>query len=107
MMSKLERLLAELCPDGVEVKTLGEICTITRGNGLSKSDFTDRQRVRWVTLGEIATDMFRGAGIRRYQVTERASSLASTPPLRWTMTGVDLCRNREKPTLLSLLTMRS
>jgi len=41
-MSKLDRLIAELCPEGVEYKTLGEIGTVTRGNGLSKSDFTER-----------------------------------------------------------------
>ncbi|MGI6343516.1 MAG: restriction endonuclease subunit S [Bacillota bacterium] len=40
-MSRLEELIAELCPDGVECKR----------------------------LGEIATDMYRGAGIRRDQLT--------------------------------------
>ena len=41
-MSKLDELIAELCPEGVEYKT----------------------------LGEIATDVFRGSGIKREQVTE-------------------------------------
>ena len=41
-MSRLEELIAELCPEGVEYKT----------------------------LGEIATDVFRGSGIKREQVTE-------------------------------------
>lgn len=27
-MSKLQKLIQELCPDGVEYKTLGEIATI-------------------------------------------------------------------------------
>ena len=40
-MSKLEELIQELCPDGVEYKT----------------------------LGEIAVDIYRGAGITRDQVT--------------------------------------
>ena len=41
-MSKLERMIAELCPDGVEFKT----------------------------LGEIAVDMYRGSGIKREEITE-------------------------------------
>ncbi len=40
-MTNLDRLIAELCSDGVEYKTLGEIATITRGSGLAKSDFTE------------------------------------------------------------------
>lgn len=35
-MSKLEQLLADLCPDGVEFKTLGEIATdMYRGVGIN------------------------------------------------------------------------
>ena len=41
-MTKLEKLIEELCPNGVEYKT----------------------------LGEIASDIYRGAGITRNQVTE-------------------------------------
>jgi type I restriction enzyme S subunit len=41
-MSKLEQLIAEFCPNGVE----------------------------YVSLGEIAIEMYRGAGIKREQVTE-------------------------------------
>lgn len=41
-MSKLEELIRELCPNGVEYKT----------------------------IGEIAIDIFRGSGIKREQVTE-------------------------------------
>ena len=29
-MSKLEDLIAELCPNGVEYKTLGEICSYAK-----------------------------------------------------------------------------
>ena len=41
-MSRLDELIAELCPDGVE----------------------------YITIGEIATDIYRGAGITRDQVTD-------------------------------------
>lgn len=35
-MSKLEELIAELCPDGVEWKPLGELATINRGVRVTK-----------------------------------------------------------------------
>ena len=35
-MSKLEELIRELCPDGVEYKTIGEIANISRGKVMSK-----------------------------------------------------------------------
>lgn len=41
-MSKLEELVQQLCPDGVEYRT----------------------------IGEIAVDIFRGSGIKREQITE-------------------------------------
>lgn len=40
-MSNLSHLLEELCPDGVEYKTLGDVGTFTRGNGLQKKDLLD------------------------------------------------------------------
>ena len=40
-MSKLEELVQQLCPDGVEYKKLGDIATITRGGNFQKKDFTD------------------------------------------------------------------
>ena len=40
-MSKLQELIRELCPNGVEYRKLGEIGTFTRGNGLQKKDFTE------------------------------------------------------------------
>ncbi|MBQ1941354.1 MAG: restriction endonuclease subunit S, partial [Selenomonadaceae bacterium] len=40
-MSKLEELLAELCPNGVGYKKLGEIATISRGGSFQKKDFKE------------------------------------------------------------------
>ena len=41
-MSKLEELIKELCPDGVEYKTLGELGKFYSGlSGKTKDDFTD------------------------------------------------------------------
>ena len=53
-MNKIERMLQELCPDGVEYKKLGEIGTFTRGNGLQKKDFTDTG-VGCIHYGQIYT----------------------------------------------------
>ena len=35
-MSKLDRLIAELCPDGVEYKALGECCKISAGGDVPR-----------------------------------------------------------------------
>lgn len=35
-MSKLDELINELCPNGVEVKTISEVCNISRGVVISK-----------------------------------------------------------------------
>ena len=35
-MSKLEEMIERFCPDGVEYRTINEICTITRGRVMSK-----------------------------------------------------------------------
>lgn len=40
-MSKLDELIAELCPDGVEYKTLGETVGVNRGKRLVKSQLSD------------------------------------------------------------------
>ena len=40
-MSRIDDLIAEYCPNGVERKPLGAIAKLYRGNGLQKKDFTD------------------------------------------------------------------
>ena len=40
-MSRLEELINELCPDGVEYKTVGEVCTIKKGVQLNKDKLKD------------------------------------------------------------------
>lgn len=54
-MSKLEKLIAELCPDGVEYRTLGEIATdMYRGSGITRSQLTE-SGTPCVRYGEIYT----------------------------------------------------
>ena len=40
-MSRIDALIADLCPDGVKYRGLGEVGEFIRGNGLQKSDLTD------------------------------------------------------------------
>lgn len=40
-MTKLNELIQQLCPDGVEYKTLGSFATISRGGNFQKKDFRD------------------------------------------------------------------
>ncbi len=40
-MSRLGKLIQELCPNGVEYKRLGDIATITRGGNFQKMDFIE------------------------------------------------------------------
>lgn len=54
-MSELERLIQELCPNGVEHKTLGEISIdMYRGSGIKRSDITI-EGIPCVRYGEIYT----------------------------------------------------
>lgn len=52
--NKIEKLIAELCPDGVEFKSLGEIGTLIRGSGLQKKDFVE-DGVGCIHYGQIYT----------------------------------------------------
>ena len=38
-MSRLEELIQELCPDGVEYRRLGDVATISRDGSFQKKDF--------------------------------------------------------------------
>ena len=37
-MSKIKELINELCPDGVEFLSLGDICEIKTGKGITRKD---------------------------------------------------------------------
>ena len=55
-MSKLDELLRELCPDGVEYKKLGEIATVLRGASprpIKKYITNDSDGVNWIKIGDV------------------------------------------------------
>src|SRR5690606_23116826 len=41
VVSRLDDLIAEVCPRGVPYRALGEVGEFVRGNGIQKSDFRD------------------------------------------------------------------
>lgn len=53
-MSKLNELIKELCPDGVEYKSLGDIAQVTRGGNFQKKDFVE-MGVPCIHYGQIYT----------------------------------------------------
>ena len=55
-MSKLDELIRELCPDGVEYKKLGEIATVLRGASprpIKKYITNDSEGVNWIKIGDM------------------------------------------------------
>ena len=53
-MNGIEKLIAELCPEGVDFKKLGEVGFLIRGNGLQKKDFVE-DGVGCIHYGQIYT----------------------------------------------------
>lgn len=56
-MSKLEELIEEFCPDGVEYKTFGELATILRGASprpIKNFITSDEDGVNWIKIGDVA-----------------------------------------------------
>ena len=45
-MNKIEKLIKELCPNGVEWKKLGEVCQVLRGKRLTKSQLSETAKYK-------------------------------------------------------------
>ena len=57
-MSKLDELIQQLCPDGVEYKKLGDVVDIMRGASprpINKYITTDDDGVNWIKIGDVKT----------------------------------------------------
>ena len=55
-MSRLEELIAELCPDGVEYRAFGESATIVRGASprpIKNFITTEPTGVNWIKIGDV------------------------------------------------------
>ena len=42
-MNKIEKMLKEMCPNGVEYKTLVELCIITAGGDVPKNNYSHQK----------------------------------------------------------------
>ena len=40
-MSQIDDLIAKLCPNGVDFRTIGDFGELVRGNGMPKADFVE------------------------------------------------------------------
>ncbi|MGP5289977.1 restriction endonuclease subunit S [Brachybacterium tyrofermentans] len=79
-MSRIDDLIQELCPDGVERKPLGELATLVRGNGMPKTDL-DENGVGAIHYGQIYTRYGVWATETLSFVTpEKATKLAKADP---------------------------
>ncbi|MGB3676886.1 MAG: restriction endonuclease subunit S, partial [Candidatus Nanopelagicales bacterium] len=79
-MSRVDELIGELCPDGVEFRTLGDVANLVRGNGMPKVDLSETG-VGAIHYGQIYTRY--GAWATEtisFIAPERAAKLAQVSP---------------------------
>lgn len=55
-MSKLEELIKELCPDGVEYKRLGDIVTFLNGRAYKKEELLESGKYKVLRVGNFFTN---------------------------------------------------
>lgn len=53
-MNRIDDMIRQMCPDGVEYKPLGDVGTFFRGNGLQKKDFVE-EGLPCIHYGQIHT----------------------------------------------------
>ena len=75
-MSEIQKMIEEMCPDGVEYSPLGKLGVFFRGNGLQKKDFSDEIRFRQGFFHSRPCRRNRANTMRR----EAAFCLSESPP---------------------------
>lgn len=71
-MNEIQRLIHEMCPDGVPMVALGEIGIMTKGTGIQKADFTENGKP-CIHYGQVHT--------RYYLFTQKA--ISNIPETLW------------------------
>ena len=76
-MSKLEELIQEYCPNGVEYKKLGEVCQLITGATPSKAvfEYWDNGTISWMSSGEVNLKIVRST---EKKITQLGYDSAST-----------------------------
>lgn len=96
-MNQMDRLLAQLCPKGVEFKEIGSIAELVRGNGMPKSDFVEAG-VGCIHYGQIYTYYgIWATETKSFVPAEKAAKLAKVQPGDLIVTNtsenmVDVCK---------------
>lgn len=96
-MSRIEELIAELCPEGVEFRPIGELGELVRGNGMPKSDFVEAG-IGCIHYGQIYTYYRTWATeTKSFVSAEKARKLAKVDPGDLVITNtsenlVDVCK---------------
>ena len=67
-MSKLSKLIKELCPEGVEYRPLGEIGSFERGRRFVKADAVESDGIPCVHYGELYTHYGLWANVHKSQI---------------------------------------
>src|SRR5690606_36745223 len=67
-MSRLDELIAELCPDGVEYVKLGDLCEITSA-GVDKKIVANEQPVKLLNYMDVYKNRYITADILSLEVT--------------------------------------
>jgi type I restriction enzyme, S subunit len=79
-VSRIDELVSEMCPRGVEIRRLGQVGTFTRGNGLQKKDFVD-SGVGCIHYGQIYTHYGTSAtATKSFVAPEMAARLRMAKP---------------------------
>lgn len=79
-MSRIDELSAELCPDGVSRRALGELGDLVRGNGMPKTDFVE-SGVGAIHYGQIYTCYGTWATeTKSFVASQTAAKLAKVDP---------------------------
>ena len=89
-MNIIENLIAELCPEGVEFKELGEVGELIGGSGLPKTDFAE-YGVGCIHYGQIYTYY----GIHTNQTISFVSKVSSTKLKKVTQGDIIIAKTSE------------
>lgn len=72
-MTEISDMLTDLCPDGVEFRTLGDVGAFTRGSGLQKKDFAEAG-VGCIHYGQIYTYYGTSTAVTKSFVSEELAA---------------------------------
>lgn len=81
-MSKLDKLICELCPNGVEYRALGDVCKLITGATPSKklSSYWNDGTIPWMSSGEVSLKRVWSTEAKITQLAYDKTSTTLVPP---------------------------